>query len=83
MVSASFLRRYECGQIDAAVIIKNNKEHYLKVIEAKSSMFASKSQVRRLYRSVELISKFLNIPGGLEQFCARDYLPKPGGVLKL
>ncbi len=83
LVSAGFLRGYGCGQIDLAVIIKRNKEHYLKVIEAKSSMMASPAQVRRLYLSVEMISKFLNIPGGLEQFCARDYLPKPGGVLKL
>lgn len=83
LVSASFLRRYGCGQIDLAIITKRNKEHYLKVVEAKSSMMAGRAQVRRLYLSVEMISKYLNIPGGLEQFCASDYLPNPGGVLKL
>ncbi len=75
LISPQFLRSRDCGQVDIAVLLKNNTQHYFKVIEAKSSISASRSQLARLYRSVDLICKILNVPGGLEQLCAHDYLP--------
>lgn len=83
LVCPQFLRTRDCGQIDIAVLEKRRGEHYLRVIEAKSSVQASRRQLQRLRSSVDFIAKILNVPGGLEQLCADDYLPKPGQVLKL
>lgn len=83
LVSTAFLRARGCGQIDLSILVKRRGEWFLRVIEAKTSIYASEGQVRRLRASVDLVAKILNVPGGLEQYCARDYLPKPGQVLKL
>ncbi|MBH49064.1 MAG: hypothetical protein CME71_12925 [Halobacteriovorax sp.] len=78
-----FLRSRDCGQVDVAVLLKRRTEHYLKVVEAKSSVSCGTRQIRRLLDSVDFLAKILNVPGGLEQLRREDYLPKPRQVLKL
>jgi len=78
LVDTGYLRSRGCGQIDIAVLVKKRGEWFLRVIEAKTSFYASKGQVRRLLDSVDMVAKILNVPGGLEQHRAHDHLPKPG-----
>lgn len=72
LVSIDFLRARNCGQIDLAVMKPQRGEWYLQVIEAKTSVGATRSQLGRLYKSVDLLAKILNVTGGLEQIICQN-----------
>jgi hypothetical protein len=62
LISPSFLREYNCGQIDISSLYRRNSEWCVAIVEVKSKNCISNSQRLRLKRSGELISHILDCP---------------------
>lgn len=73
MVCIDFLRSRDCGQVDMAILQLRRGEWFLKVVEAKATTSAGRAQLSRLYKSVDLLAKILNVTGGLEQIICQNH----------
>lgn len=69
LISPQFLRDRRMGQIDLAILLKNNKEKLLTIYEVKSSMNVALWQRRRLLDSSHYIGLLLNAGVKLKVVC--------------
>ena len=76
LVSPMVLRSLHLGQIDVAYLQKtSNKTWVLKIIEAKYSVSPSVSQMKRLRKTQDYLSRVLDMPAKLEvNFCKKSDL---------
>lgn len=73
LVSPMVLRSLNLGQIDIAYLERTNKKTWvLKIIESKSSLYPSVTQMKRLRKTQDYLSKVLDIEALLEvNFCQK------------
>ncbi len=74
LVSSLVLRSQNLGQIDTALLEKNQKKAWvLKIIETKSSLYPGSKQLFRLRKTQDYLSRVLEIESKLEvKFCQKD-----------
>ena len=73
LISSLLLRFHQAGQVDIAGLSKNNKEWLLNIYEIKSSLAPSYSQMQRLLRAQNYLSRILEMSVKLEvKFCQKD-----------
>lgn len=73
LVSSLILRSKNLGQIDVAYLERDHKKSWvLKIVETKSSMYPSRSQMMRLRRTQDYLSRLLEMDAILEvKFCKK------------
>ena len=73
LVSSLLLRSNEAGQVDLAKLSKNKKSWVLSLYEVKYSQNPSRSQLVRLWRAQDYLSRVLDLETKLEvKFCQKD-----------
>jgi len=73
LVSSLILRSKNLGQIDIAYLERDHKKTWvLKIVETKSSVYPSRSQMMRLRRTQDYLSRLLEMAAILEvKFCKK------------
>lgn len=73
LISSLVLRSHNLGQIDIAYLEKNKKQSWVLVIlETKSSMYPGRTQIMRLRRTQDYLSRLLEMESKLEvKFCQK------------
>lgn len=77
LVSSLLLRAQNLGQIDIAYLQRTAKKTWvLKIIETKSSIYPGHSQLFRLLKTQDYLSRVLEMESKLEvKFCQKDDPP--------